>query len=169
MNKYIYILYMDIIYNNNTHVSGQFLEIQLTQDKPFVSLSGLDSNKKYALIMSDPDAVGGNHIHWIVTNIKGNNFDEGNEILEYYGPHPPIGSGLHNYIFLLYESDYDKKERMDPTKRQIELEDILNKLNIKGEPIYKTKFISKNPNGGKKKRKTKRRKNFRKKTKRRKY
>lgn len=160
---------MEIKYDDNI-VSGQFLETQKTQKKPYVSLSGLDNNKKYALIMTDPDAVGGNHIHWIVTNINGNNFDEGDEILQHYGPHPPPGSGLHNYNFLLYESDYDKKERMDPTKRQIELEDILNKLNIKGEPIYKTKFISKNPNGGKRKRKTKRRKNKKqKKTKRRKY
>lgn len=161
---------MDIIYNN-THISGQFLETQQTQDKPFVSLSGLDNNNNYALIMTDPDAVGGNYIHWIVTNIQGNKFDKGNEILEYYGPHPPAGSGLHNYNFLLYESNYDKREMMDPNKRQITLDNILNKLDIKDKPIYTTKFISKNSNGGKrKKRTTKRRKNKKhKKTKRRRY
>lgn len=149
---------MDIIYNN-IHVYGQFLSTQLTQNKPFVSLSGLDSDKKYTLIMTDPNAVNGNHIHWIVTNIKGNNFNNGDEILVYYGPHPPQGSGLHNYIFLLYESNYDNNEKMNPNERQIDLDTILNKLDITGEPIYTSKFTSKYQNGGKRKRKTKKGKN----------
>jgi len=146
---------MDIIYNNNINVVGQFLKTEETQNKPIVILKGLDTNKNYALIMIDPDAVGGNHIHWLVTNIKGNIFETGDEILEYFGPHPPANSGIHNYIFLLYESNYDMKDKMNSNNRQIELNDILNKLDVKGEPIYTTKFTSKHQNGGKHKRKRK--------------
>lgn len=133
---------MEIIYNN-IKVSGQFIKPQLVQNKPFVSLKGLDNNKKYSLIMYDPDAVGGNHIHWIVINIKGNNFNNSYETLVYSRPHPPRGSGFHNYIFSLYESNYDSNKKMNPNVRQINLNIILNKLNIESNPIYTTKFISK--------------------------
>lgn len=167
MENKLLIYYMDIKYNN-TYISGQFLTPQETKNKPLVSLEGLDTNKYYTLIMYDPNAVGGNHIHWIVTNIFGNKFETGNEILEYYGPHPPEGSNIHNYIFSLYESNKNVTNKMDPTKRQIELITILNMLNISGEPIYKKYFTSEYSGGKRKRRITKRRKNRKnKKTKRR--
>ena len=142
---------MEILYNN-TNVSNQFLTPQETQNKPIVTLKGLDYNKIYTLIMYDPNAVGGNYIHWIVTNIYENNFELGNEILQYYGPHPPKGSGIHNYIFSLYETNNNTTKNIIPNKRQIELNKILNELDITGVPIYKTKFKVKNIEGGKRKR-----------------
>lgn len=151
-----------------------FLSTKETHIKPIVSLKGLDDKKYYTLIMFDPDAVGGNHIHWIVTHIKGNDFNTGNHFFEYYGPHPPKNSGKHRYIFSLYESGKDimKDVDLDPTERQIELEHVLHELNITGKPIYTKHFISENQEiGGKRKRNyTKKRKNKRKRScKRRKY
>lgn len=164
---------MEIKYDNNTVSEPIFLKPTETQLKPAVSLKGLDDKKYYTLIMSDPDAFGGNHVHWIVTHIKGNNFNTGNHFFEYYGPHPPKNSGTHRYIFSLYESGKDivKGVDLDPNKRQIELEQVLSKLNITGKPIYTTQFISENQEGGKRKRNyTKKRKNKRKRScKRRKY
>lgn len=69
------------------------------------------------LIMEDPDAVGGNFVHWIVYNIDpklsdvpennfhNNEFHGINDFLnpEYGGPCPP--SGVHHYLFKLYALD----------------------------------------------------------------
>ena len=73
---------MEIIYNDK-NISGQFLTTEETSSVPVVSLTGLDNNKKYILIMNDPNAVGGNRIHWLVTDIYGNHFNSGNHLLFY--------------------------------------------------------------------------------------
>ena len=153
---------MDIRYNNSV-VSGQFLTPQETIDNPIVSLSGLDTNKEDCLIMYDPNGVAGNHIHWIVDYIPGNNFNEGIKVFEYKQPTPPKGSGIHNYVFSLYESSSNKQiyNMLNDNNRTIELDYLLVQLNITGEPIYTKKFISEYREGGSKTRirtKTKRRK-----------
>jgi phosphatidylethanolamine-binding protein (PEBP) family uncharacterized protein len=66
------------IYYNRKRVKGQYLTTEETQNVPLVSLKGLDTNKKYILIMNDPDALGGNRIHWLVSKINGNHFNSGN-------------------------------------------------------------------------------------------
>jgi phosphatidylethanolamine-binding protein (PEBP) family uncharacterized protein len=152
---------MEIKYNNKIVTDDPkvnepiFLTTKETQIKPVISLKGLDDNKYYTLIMYDPNAVGGNYVHWIVINIKGNDFNTGNHFFEYYGPHPPKNSGKHNYIFSLYMSEKDimKDLDLDPNKRQMELKYLLNKLNITGKPIYTKQFISEYQDGGKCKRK----------------
>ena len=69
---------MEIKYNNKIVTDDPkvnepiFLTTKETQIKPVISLKGLDDNKYYTLIMYDPNAVGGNYVHWIVINIKGN-------------------------------------------------------------------------------------------------
>lgn len=147
---------MDIRYNNSV-VSEQFLTPQETIDKPFVSLSGLDTNKKYCLIMYDPNGVVGNHIHWIVDYIPRNNFNEGINVFEYKQPSPPKGSGIHNYVFSLYESSSNKDidKTLNDNNRTIELNYLLVQLNITGEPIYTKKFISEYREGGSKARRRK--------------
>ena len=134
---------MEIIYNN-TNISGQFLTPQEAKQTPVVSLSGLDTNKKYCLIMYDPNGVAGNHIHWIVDDIHGNNFNKGITVFEYKQPTPPKSSGIHNYIFSLYESSSNKDidKTLNDNNRTIELNYLLVQLNIKGDPIYTKKFIS---------------------------
>ena len=69
-----------------------------------------------ALIVDDPDAVGGLYIHWVVTGIA----PTATEIVDgalpqgaqvslnsggkaaYLGPCPPAGTGVHHYRFQLY-------------------------------------------------------------------
>lgn len=41
--------------------------------------------------------------HWLVGNIKGGDVSTGQVITPYVGSKPPNGSGLHRYIFLIYE------------------------------------------------------------------
>ena len=156
---------MEISYNNK-NVEGNYLTPKETQIRPIVSLSGLDNDKSYDLIMYDPNAVGGNRIHWILRNIKGNNIQSGNDFFTYYGPHPPANSGIHNYIFSLYESGKSSSySTLDPNYRQIELEDVLRDLKITGEPLYTKQFISEYQDGCKRKRKyTKKRKSYKRKS-----
>ncbi len=70
-----------------------------------------------ALVVDDPDAVGGTYVHWIVIGIPpgpGNTADgqtpDGGTSLPnsgghagYTGPCPPAGTGVHHYRFTLYQ------------------------------------------------------------------
>lgn len=41
--------------------------------------------------------------HWLTVNIEGNNVTAGESLFGYRGSGPPVGTGLHRYIFLLFE------------------------------------------------------------------
>lgn len=69
-----------------------------------------------ALIMHDPDAVGGDFTHWLLWDIPANTETiaansvpvgavqglNGSDQSGYTGPCPPPGTGTHRYIFELY-------------------------------------------------------------------
>lgn len=134
----------------NYIVSGQHLTPIQTSKEPVVSLNGLETNKMYTLIMYDPNSIFGNHIHWVVSDIKGNDFSSGKIIFPYGGPTPPKGSGIHNYTFSLYESDTPVifVEKFDQNNRTIPLNKLLSDLNIKGNPVSTIKFTSQFIEGG---------------------
>jgi phosphatidylethanolamine-binding protein (PEBP) family uncharacterized protein len=112
--------------------------------------------------MHDPDAVNGNRVHWLVTNIK-NNINNSKALLPYQGPAPPVKTGKHRYIFELYKQE--EMRNVEPLgERSISINSLRNKLNL-SKYISKIQFISQNESGGKTK-KTKRRKSNNKKTKR---
>jgi len=96
---------MNIQYRYRNHYyfvhDGIYLRPIQTVSLPLVFYRNNDT--RYTLILHDPDAVGGNKIHWLVINIPGNRVDKGESILQYEGPHPPRGSGIHRYCFLLLE------------------------------------------------------------------
>jgi phosphatidylethanolamine-binding protein (PEBP) family uncharacterized protein len=70
-----------------------------------------------ALVVDDPDAVGGLYVHWIVTGISpgpgstadgqtpagGSSLPNSAGQAGYSGPCPPAGSGTHHYRFTLYQ------------------------------------------------------------------
>lgn len=69
-----------------------------------------------ALVVDDPDAIGGLYVHWIVTGIPPSTTEivdgvlpEGAQVgsnsggrAAYLGPCPPAGTGVHHYRFQLY-------------------------------------------------------------------
>ena len=69
-----------------------------------------------ALVMDDPDAVGGRYVHWVVTDIPpdvrsspagrsppgGRTSANSGGQARYLGPCPPSGSGVHHYRFTVY-------------------------------------------------------------------
>ncbi len=153
---------MEIYYNNKIVHHNEFLKPGETQMKPHITYP-FESNKLYTLLMHDPVSMYGNRFHWIVVNIY-NDIKNGADLLSYTGPAPPPNTGIHPYIFELYEQDRHINVKLE--ERNVPMHVVKNKLNI-GEPIYVIHFISKNISGGRNKtRKNKARRNRRKITKR---
>ncbi|OBI45384.1 hypothetical protein A5707_02055 [Mycobacterium kyorinense] len=69
-----------------------------------------------ALVVDDPDAPAGRYVHWVVTAIPPATTEIREGVLprratvslnsagkpEYFGPCPPVGTGVHHYRFQLY-------------------------------------------------------------------
>ena len=155
---------LEIYYNNKKIKNDEFLKPSETQVEPKIKYD-FNLNNLYTLIMHDPDAVNGNRVHWLVTNIK-NNINNSKALLPYVGPAPPAKTGKHRYIFELYKQS--EMLNVEPLgERSISINSLRNKLNLSNY-ISKIQFISQNESGGKHK-KTKKRKSNNKKTKKRKY
>uniref|UniRef100_A0A183BUA4 Phosphatidylethanolamine-binding protein n=1 Tax=Globodera pallida TaxID=36090 RepID=A0A183BUA4_GLOPA len=57
----------------------------------------------------DPDAPSRKNpanrewLHWLVVNVPGTDVAQGEQVTSYMGPAPPKGTGLHRYVFLVYQ------------------------------------------------------------------
>jgi len=154
---------MEVFYNNKLVNNNEFLKPSETQVEPKIKYD-FNSNNLYTLILYDPDAVNGTHVHWIATNIK-NNINNSKALLPYQGPAPPAKTGKHRYMFELYKQS--EMLNVEPLgERSISINSLRNKLDL-SKYISKIQFISQNESGGKTKRSKSKRNN--KKTKRRKY
>jgi len=145
---------MDVYYNNKIVNNNEFLKPSETQTKPQIKYS-FENNKLYTLLMHDPDSIYGNRFHWIVANISGD-VKNGVDLLSYTGPAPPPKTGIHHYIFELYEQDGNINVSLE--ERNVPMDNVKNKLNI-GQPISVIHFISKNESGGRRTKRTRRTKN----------
>lgn len=147
------ILYKDKI------VSGQYLTPLQTRDVPIIKYNA-EPGKLYTIIMHDPDAVGGDYIHFLDINIPNNNITNGQILLYYKGPSPPPKSGIHRYIFLLFEQ-LDRINYQKMSERNMPISKIKTMFNF-GEPLASAMFTSKNMSGGKKTRSKKKNRKTRK-------
>ena len=143
---------MNVSYNNLEIKNGAFLTPIETQVEPEVEYQAIP-NTLYTLILHDPDAVGGNHLHWAIININGNNLHAGEQLLEYKGPAPPKGTGKHRYIFLLFEQSERINTRL--FNRSISMRELYKNLQVNLKLSSSVYFISKNQDGGKKSKKYK--------------
>lgn len=143
---------MEVFYNNKKINNNDFLKVSETQVEPELKIN-LNPSNLYTLVLYDPDAVGGTHIHWVITNITNNNIKTGNIIIPYKGPAPPPKSGKHRYIFNLYKQDRENNSE-EINERVMSIDDLRGKLQI-SNPIYIRQFISENESGGKKNRRNK--------------
>lgn len=144
---------MKILYNNSEIPKGAFLTPLQANVEPKVEYIS-NSNALYTLIMYDPDAVVGNYLHWVAINIPGNNVSNGQTLLNYKGPAPPKGSGIHRYIFLIYEQDGRiNTQNIPESKRAMSLNELYNAINAELRLNSRTYFTSENSNMGGRKRK----------------
>ncbi|EFA03423.1 protein D3 [Tribolium castaneum] len=87
---------------------GKELKPEEVKDEPQVCWDAAP-DKYYTLLMFDPDAPSrmepkiADVKHWLVVNIQGCEVKTGEVIAEYMGSGAPQGTGLHRYIFLVFE------------------------------------------------------------------
>lgn len=82
--------------------NGKTLTKKNTHKEPTIQFAG-EPTVLYTVLMSDPDASAKSWLHWLITNIpgEGNDIGQGQIVMNYSGPNPP--SGIHRYIFTLYQ------------------------------------------------------------------
>lgn len=108
-----------IVYGNETVTQGNKLTPRQVKEEPTEISWPSEANQLYTLIMIDPDAptrkapVAGPFNHWVVVNIKGNDWRNGMTMAGYRGSGPPQHTGFHRYIFLLYKQQGELKPGED--------------------------------------------------------
>ena len=143
-------------------VKGQKFTPLQTSLEPKVTLTGLDTNKFYTLIMYDRNASTPSHyyIHWVIVNIPGSDIIKGETVFKYEGPGPPKGTGQHLYTFVLYlQQDFNETwKKLNEDDKYKSYKDLLDKLSLTNGKIIgnEVKFFSEFV--GKKKRRSTRQK-----------
>ncbi|XP_045312898.1 phosphatidylethanolamine-binding protein 1 [Leopardus geoffroyi] len=91
---------------------GKVLTPTQVKNRPTsIAWDGLDPGKLYTLVMTDPDAPSRKDPkyrewhHFLVVNMKGNDISSGTVLSDYVGSGPPKGTGLHRYVWLVYEQN----------------------------------------------------------------
>ena len=135
---------MIVTYSNGKQISnknsGIYLSKKDTASAPNIDFGDLlEKDKYYTLIMHDPYAVNENHNvnHWVITNIQLTKV-QGLSLLDYKGPHPPPGSGIHKYIFTLYlQPNVFKltKVEAEADLREAQIAPLLVKIGLKDAEI----------------------------------
>jgi len=151
---------LEIFYNSKKIRKNDFLTPSETKKQPLIKYNS-NGNELYTLILYDPNSIYGTYIHWSTVNIPGDNIDKGSIIIPYMGPHPPPGSGIHNYTFQLYLQT-EKKDIKPLEGRKIEIEDLKNRLqvtNLLTQFVFKSKYESGGKNKKSKMKKRTRRRN----------
>jgi phosphatidylethanolamine-binding protein (PEBP) family uncharacterized protein len=130
---------MEVVYNNEFIKNGEFLKVAETKNQPKIKLN-VNPEKFYTLVVHDPNAVGGNKIHWVIINIVNNDIKNGKDIIPYKGPAPPTNTGVHHYKFELYEqSKYHNIKPIDD--RFIKMDEIRDRLKLNNrKPKFRKQF-----------------------------
>ncbi|XP_036623576.1 phosphatidylethanolamine-binding protein 1-like [Trichosurus vulpecula] len=91
---------------------GQVLTPTQVKGHPVsIGWQGCDSSKLYTLVLTDPDAPSRKDPkfrewhHFLVVNMKGSDVSSGEVLSDYVGSGPPKGTGLHRYVWLIYEQN----------------------------------------------------------------
>jgi len=144
---------MKIVYNNVEIMNGSYITPLQSHLEPKIEYVA-NPTMLYTLIMYDPDAVVGNYVHWVVINIPGDNVSNGQTLLNYKGPAPPQGSGIHRYIFLIFEQmERINAQNIPESKRSMPLNELYKILNAELQLNSSAYFTSEHEKSGGKKRK----------------
>jgi phosphatidylethanolamine-binding protein (PEBP) family uncharacterized protein len=151
---------MNIEYSGNSIISnknsGLYLSKKDTASAPKIDFGNLlEKGKYYTLIMHDPDAVNDNHNvnHWVINNIQLTNTSEplhkarqGLPLLDYKGPNPPPGSGIHKYIFTLYlqpnSISKNRKITLNKDSRSMPVSDLLDQLQLTNDNMISSVYFT---------------------------
>jgi len=123
-------------FENNQSIPKQYSCNGENINPPLLINNVPEGTKSLALIVDDPDAVGGEWVHWLIWNIPANTsrIDAGSVPVgsiqglddfkkhKYGGPCPP--SGTHRYFFKLYALDL--LIALDRNSNKSDLENAMN-------------------------------------------
>lgn len=100
---------LQVTYNSGVQVDyGNELTPTQVKDEPSFDYP-INEGKLYTIALVDPDAPTrmpistGQFLHFMVNNVPGKDIKAGNIMADYVGAGPPMGTGLHRYIFVLFE------------------------------------------------------------------
>lgn len=99
--------------------NGNELKPRQVKDIPTVEWVA-ENDAFYTLCLTDPDAPSRAEPtyrewhHWLVGNIPGKDIAAGETLSEYVGSGPPKGTGLHRYVFLVYQQSGGKLKFDEP-------------------------------------------------------
>lgn len=100
---------LKVTYPSGVEVSlGNELTPTQVKDKPTLQWT-TKPDTLYTVLMADPDAPSRSNPemrswkHWVVGNVPGTQLDQGTVLADYVGSGPPQGTGLHRYVFLVYQ------------------------------------------------------------------
>ncbi|KAJ1092117.1 hypothetical protein NDU88_005229 [Pleurodeles waltl] len=91
------------------HLGKELTPTQVKNIPTVFDWPGVDKSKLYTIILTDPDVPSredpklGQWHHCIIVNVKGNDLGSGCVQTEYVGSAPGKGTGLHRYLWLVYE------------------------------------------------------------------
>ncbi|CAH0558879.1 unnamed protein product [Brassicogethes aeneus] len=135
-----------VTYEGNLTVNnGNELTPTQVKNEPNVTWEA-KPDKYYLLIMVDPDPPAPFPLvnHWMIGNIPGNDYHSSmaDVIVEYRGSGPPKGTGIHRYIFLVYEQSgklsFENEKRSTKLSREnrvkFSLKDLVQRHKL-GDPI----------------------------------
>lgn len=92
----------------SAHLGNELTPTQV-KDQPALSWPVDSADSLYTFVMTDLDPLGMatrllvEGRHWLVGNIPGTNIDKGETIDEFFSSGPPIGSGFHRYVQIVYK------------------------------------------------------------------
>ena len=75
--------------------------------EPYVHYKCSENDSLWTLLLTNPDGHftdnSSEYLHWMVSNIKGNDLSTGQVIAPYLQPFPAFGTGYHRYVFVLFK------------------------------------------------------------------
>lgn len=140
-------LTLTITYPDDKSVElGNELAPKQVRATPSVKYEG-SKDAYYTLIMTDPDApsrknpVAREFNHWLVVNIPGSDVEAGETLTAYLGSGPPKDTGLHRYVFYLFQqpgkldfSGEAKHDKFDGNRKNFSTAKFVEKYKL-GEAV----------------------------------
>ncbi|GJM99863.1 hypothetical protein PR202_ga17002 [Eleusine coracana subsp. coracana] len=98
---------MSVRFGTKDLTNGCEIKPSVAAALPVIHIAGR-ANDLFTLVMTDPDAPSPSEpsmrewLHWLVVNIPGGREpSQGEEVVPYMGPRPPLG--IHRYVMVLYQ------------------------------------------------------------------
>lgn len=115
-------------------LGNKFTPLQV-RNRPKVTWKDAKDSEFFTLMLVDIESKGREWLHWLATNILGNNVEKGEFLTAFFPSAPPKGSGEHRYVFLLYKQ---------PGKLDLQGQERISTFKMEGRDKYSTKaFVEK--------------------------